>query len=68
VREAAKTIDDCLVRNDIFSPAPVAQLTDQFDRQLLIRALLAMFEGKIEKIPPLGGHREIETLFNGSPG
>ena len=68
VRKPPKLIDDCLVFHGRVSPVLPAELLDQINGIRLIRAILAVFEGKVNKKPLLSCHGDVEALFYGSSG
>ena len=68
VRKTTESIDDRLVRHGVSRPLLIAEQLDQVERERLILAILAMLEGKVNKVPFLSFHSVIETLFNCASG
>src|ERR1700733_8166873 len=68
VRKTAETVNDHLVRHGVARPLLIGETLDQIERKRLVLAILAMFEGKVQKVSFLSFHGNVETLINGSSG
>src|SRR5277367_1351949 len=68
VRKTAESIDERLVLHGMARPVLIAQRPDQIERQRLVHAIFAMFEGKVQKVAFLLFHDDVEFAFDGGSG